>query len=251
MYTTLLLIAIVAYLICYFSEKSSRRFFLWGGSLVHGLGILLALRELIFVHPLVGLGFVSCMLSGILLTQLRHPKFDSMLRPGLALVILMLVIGMLSPKATIVAVSQKIWISVHVFLILVGYLCFTVGAIVGGMYIIVQTRLKQRKLEGINQFLSLPVLDQYNYRALLIGFGALLSGALSGIFWSLGNDNFSLDFTTSTTVVLLLWYAVALLSRYFGRQGRWIAWFSLIGFATLIIIIFLASVIGNWHFGVL
>lgn len=251
MYSTLLLIAIVAYLICYFSEKSSKKFFLWGGSLIHGLGILLALQELVFVHPLIGLGFVSYTMSGILLTQLRHPKFDSMLRPSLALILLMLLIGMLSPKATIVAVSPEIWISVHVFLILLGYLCFTIGAIVGGMYIIVQTRLKQRKLEGINQFLSLPVLDLYNYRALLIGFGALLSGALSGIFWSLDNDNFSFDFTTGTTVVLLVWYAVALLSRYFGRKGRWGAWFSLIGFASLIIIVFFASVIGNWHFGVL
>lgn len=217
--------------------------------MVHGLGILLALQDLIFVHPLVGLGFVSYTMSGLLLTRLNHPKFDSMLRPSLALIILMLLIGMLSPKATIVAVSQKTWISVHVVLILVGYLCFAVGAIVAGMYIIVQTRLKQRKLEGINQFLSLPVLDQYNYRAVLIGFGALLSGALSGIFWALDNDNFSFDFTTGTTLLLLLWYAGALLSRYFGRQGRWIAWFSLIGFASLMIIIFLASVIGNWHFG--
>jgi ABC-type uncharacterized transport system permease subunit len=244
MYTTLLLLSIAAYIVCFFSEESSKKFFLWGASLLHGLGILLALQDLVFVHPLVGLGFVSYTVSVLLLTQVRHPKFDSLLRPSLSIILLMLLVGMLSPKATGLAVSQELWIAVHVFLILVGYLCFAIGAIVGGMFIIVQTRLKQRKLEGINKFLSLPTLDRYNYRAVLIGFGALLSGALS-----LDNDNFEFDFTRGTTIVLIIWYAVALLSRYFGYHGRQLAWFSLLGFATLMVVVFLASVTGNWHFG--
>lgn len=249
MYTTLLLFSIAAYIVCFFSEESSKKFFLWSASLLHGLGILLALKDLVFVHPLIGLGFVSYMISVLLLTQIRHPKFNSLLRPSLSIILLMLLVGMLSPKATLVAVSPEIWISVHVFLILIGYLCFAIGAIVGGMYIIVQTRLKQRKLEGINKFLSLPTLDRYNYRAVLIGFGALLSGALSGIFWSLDHDNFEFDFTMGTTIFLILWYAAALLSRYFGYYGRRVAWFSLLGYASLMIIVFFASVLGNWHFG--
>jgi ABC-type uncharacterized transport system permease subunit len=200
--------------------------------------------------PLIGLGSISLGLIVAVILSLDKVRMNAVMRPGAAISALLLAIGLLSPNSSSMALSVENWVYVHLILILFGYAGFTIGAIIGGIYVIVQSRLKKRDLQGIADFPTLHSLDRYNFWCMIIGFSGLLSGVLSGVFWALSNGKvLSLDLTVIISYLLLFWYSVALCSRYFGRRGRFAAWFSILGFSSLTIFFFLSSIVGNWHMG--
>jgi ABC-type uncharacterized transport system permease subunit len=250
MSTIILICAIVLYILISSVVLVHTRKILLMGCTLNVLGVLVFANEMTMNTPLVGLGCISFGVSLVVLISSKNPKMYALVRPGSAIAALLLTIGLFSPNSSSMALPERWWINVHVTLFILGYAGFTIAALVGGVYVIVQSRLKQRSLQGIAKYPALNTLDVYNFWCTLIGFAGLLTGVLAGIFWAFyNNTELSWDVTFVSSFILLVWYAIALTSRFFGRQGRWAAWFSVLGFSSLTIFFFLTSVVGNWHMG--
>lgn len=243
-----LLIGIYA-VIAWFDQRIKSRVALYSASILHVSLLGWLLSSVPWTNPRCGLVAVSWLVVAAVLWFLEHPKVRSIIPALTSGVALMLTMAILAPTQGSSVEEVQTWISIHLFLILVGYVGCILGGILGGTYIFVSSKLKSRNLKEIRRYPSLTTIAHYNF--VTVGFGtmALFSGVAMGVFWALSTDSFHWDATWIMSFGMLLWYSAGLIGRLLGKQARWDAWFSIVGLGSVTIYFVLSSILGSWHLG--
>lgn len=135
---------------------------------------------------------------------------------------------------------QSNWLLYHVLTCFLGYAAFAVACAVSIMYLI-RTRHdldKNRSSDGvIDRFPSAGILDELNYKAIMIGFPLLTLGIITGAAWANYAWGTYWSWDPKETWSLIVWfiYAAFLHARFTrGWIGNRAAWLSIIGFAATI-----------------
>jgi cytochrome c-type biogenesis protein CcsB len=139
----------------------------------------------------------------------------------------------------LVPALQSNWLTYHVITCFIGYAAFAVACGVSIMYLIKAGT--EEKSEGgapagglLSLFPSTKVLDDINYKAIMIGFPLLSLGIITGAAWANYAWGTYWSWDPKETWSLIVWfiYAAFLHARFTrGWVGRKAAWLSIIGFA--------------------
>jgi len=150
-------------------------------------------------------------------------------------------LGLESHIEPLVPALQSNWLLYHVITCFLGYAAFAVACGISIMYLI------KEKLEGasgdaqaggiVSQFPSIRVLDDLNYKAIMIGFPLLTIGIITGAAWANYAWGTYWSWDPKETWSLIVWfiYAAFLHARITrGWVGRRAAILSVVGFAATI-----------------
>ena len=150
-------------------------------------------------------------------------------------------LGLHSGIEPLVPALQSNWLLYHVITCFLGYAAFAVACGVSIMYLI-----KAGSEEGnrdtqagglMAMFPPTRVLDDLNYRAIMIGFPLLTLGIITGAAWANYAWGTYWSWDPKETWSLIVWfvYAAFLHTRFTrGWVGKRAAWLSIIGFAATI-----------------
>ncbi len=137
---------------------------------------------------------------------------------------------------------QSDWLLYHVVTCFLGYAAFAVACGVSIIYLLKsRSGADSSSAPAAPGFMSLfpgpAVLDELNYRAIMIGFPLLTLGIITGSVWAnyAWGSYWSWDKKETWSLIVWLIYAAFLHARFTrGWVGRRAAWLSIIGFmATL------------------
>ena len=141
----------------------------------------------------------------------------------------------------LVPALQSNWLTYHVITCFLGYGAFAVACGVSIMYLIKigpEERSKGVPLTGIlGMFPPTRVLDDINYKSIMIGFPQLTLGIITGAAWANYAWGTYWSWDPKETWSLIIWfvYAAFLHARFTrGWVGRRAAWLSIAGFAATI-----------------
>ncbi len=140
----------------------------------------------------------------------------------------------------LVPALQSNWLLYHVVTCFLGYAAFAVACGISIMYLI-----KAKHDEGgsaspgglMAMFPPIRILDDLNYRAIMIGFPLLTLGIITGAAWANYAWGTYWSWDPKETWSLIVWfiYAAFLHARFTrGWVGKRAAWLSIIGFAATI-----------------
>lgn len=142
----------------------------------------------------------------------------------------------------LVPALQSNWLTYHVITCFLGYAAFALACGVSVMYLIKIG--KEEKHQGdepmgglLGFFPPTRVLDDINYRAIMIGFPLLTLGIVTGAAWANYAWGTYWSWDPKETWSLIVWfiYAAFIHARFTrGWVGRRAAWLSIIGFAATI-----------------
>ncbi|HEY6838223.1 MAG TPA: c-type cytochrome biogenesis protein CcsB [Geobacteraceae bacterium] len=150
-------------------------------------------------------------------------------------------LGLNSGIEPLVPALQSNWLLYHVITCFLGYAAFAVACGISIMYLI-----KERKEDNaattpaggiVAMFPSIKVLDDLNYRAIMIGFPLLTLGIVTGAAWANYAWGTYWSWDPKETWSLIVWfiYAAFLHARITrGWVGRRAAILSVVGFAATI-----------------
>jgi cytochrome c-type biogenesis protein CcsB len=145
-----------------------------------------------------------------------------------------------STISPLVPALQSNWLTYHVITCFLGYAAFAVACGVSFMYLI-KVRKEERaddKAGGIvGLFPSAKILDDMNYKAIMIGFPLLTLGIITGAAWANYAWGTYWSWDPKETWSLIVWfiYAAFLHARITrGWAGRRAAYLSIIGFAATV-----------------
>ncbi len=142
----------------------------------------------------------------------------------------------------LVPALQSNWLTYHVITCFLGYAAFAVACGVSIMYLI-KIGKEERTPEDtpiggvLSLFPSTKILDDINYKAIMIGFPLLSLGIITGAAWANYAWGTYWSWDPKETWSLIVWfiYAAFLHARFTrGWVGRKAAWLSIIGFAATI-----------------
>lgn len=129
-------------------------------------------------------------------------------------------------------------LTAHIVSVLAGILLFGLGCLVSIVYLMQERRLKAKQTRlAISRLPSLGALENYNHKAITLGFFFMTVGLLLGLVVSGLNTLPHRLFSLRQTIPTLVWlvYAIFLLSHDLqGRRGRFGAIWSIIGFAVVV-----------------
>lgn len=139
----------------------------------------------------------------------------------------------------LVPALQSNWLLYHVVTCFLGYAAFAVACAVSIMYLIKASHeannASSSSAGGImSLFPPTRVLDDLNYRAIMIGFPLLTLGIITGAAWANYAWGTYWSWDPKETWSLIVWfvYAAFLHARFTrGWVGKRAAWLSIIGFA--------------------
>ena len=143
----------------------------------------------------------------------------------------------------LVPALQSNWLTYHVITCFLGYAAFAVACGVSIMYLIKVG--KEEKGGGdsapaggiVGIFPNAKILDDINYKSIMIGFPLLSLGIITGAAWANYAWGTYWSWDPKETWSLIVWfiYAAFLHARFTrGWVGRRAAWLSIIGFAATI-----------------
>lgn len=142
----------------------------------------------------------------------------------------------------LVPALQSNWLTYHVITCFLGYAGFAVAFGVSVMYLIKigkeEKNGKNKPMGGIlGMFPPTKVLDDMNYKAIMLGFPLLTLGIITGAAWAYYAWGTYWSWDPKETWSLIVWflYAAFLHARFTrGWVGRRAAWLSIFGFAATI-----------------
>jgi len=150
-------------------------------------------------------------------------------------------LGMNTGIEPLVPALQSNWLLYHVITCFLGYAAFAVACGISIMYLIksaIEGADKSAPAGGLmSMFPPLKVLDDLNYRAIMIGFPLLTLGIITGAAWANYAWGTYWSWDPKETWSLIVWfvYAAFLHARITkGWVGKRAAWLSVIGFAATI-----------------
>jgi cytochrome c-type biogenesis protein CcsB len=142
----------------------------------------------------------------------------------------------------LVPALQSNWLTYHVITCFLGYAAFAVACGVSIMYLI-KSGKEEKNASGspaggiLAAFPSTRVLDDINYKSIMIGFPLLSLGIITGAAWANYAWGTYWSWDPKETWSLIVWfiYAAFLHARFTrGWVGKKAAWLSIIGFAATI-----------------
>ncbi len=149
-------------------------------------------------------------------------------------------LGMNSGIEPLVPALQSNWLLYHVVTCFLGYAAFAVACGVSIMYLIAtRTGLAEEGKRGaiLDMFPPARLLDDINYKSIMIGFPLLTLGIVTGAAWANYAWGTYWSWDPKETWSLIVWfvYAAFLHARLTrGWVGRRAAWLSIIGFVATI-----------------
>jgi cytochrome c-type biogenesis protein CcsB len=150
-------------------------------------------------------------------------------------------LGMMNHIEPLVPALQSNWLLYHVVTCFLGYAAFAVACGISIMYLIKagsEERGGSTPAGGLmGMFPPIRVLDDLNYRAIMIGFPLLTIGIITGAAWANYAWGTYWSWDPKETWSLIVWfvYAAFLHARFTrGWVGKRAAWLSIIGFAATI-----------------
>ena len=142
----------------------------------------------------------------------------------------------------LVPALQSNWLTYHVITCFLGYAAFAMACGVSIMYLI-KVGKEEKSAEAspagglLGMFPSTKVLDDLNYKAIMVGFPMLTIGIITGAAWANYAWGTYWSWDPKETWSLIVWfiYAAFLHARFTrGWVGRRAAWLSIFGFAATI-----------------
>jgi cytochrome c-type biogenesis protein CcsB len=142
----------------------------------------------------------------------------------------------------LVPALQSNWLTYHVFTCFIGYAAFAVACGVSIMYLI-RTEKERKLAEGqelgsiVGSFPNSKMLDDLNYKAIMVGFPMLTLGIVTGAAWANYAWGTYWSWDPKETWSLIVWfiYAAFLHARFTrGWVGRRAASLSIFGFAATV-----------------
>jgi cytochrome c-type biogenesis protein CcsB len=150
-------------------------------------------------------------------------------------------LGLNSGIEPLVPALQSNWLTYHVITCFLGYAAFAVACGISIMYLIKANHDEGGQKAGESSFMGMfppiRVLDDLNYRAIMIGFPLLTLGIITGAAWANYAWGTYWSWDPKETWSLIVWfvYAAFLHARFTrGWVGKRAAWLSIIGFAATI-----------------
>ena len=142
----------------------------------------------------------------------------------------------------LVPALQSNWLTYHVITCFLGYAAFAVACGVSVMYLIKAGKEEKSAEDSpvggiLGMFPSTKVLDDLNYKAIMVGFPMLTLGIITGAAWANYAWGTYWSWDPKETWSLIVWfiYAAFLHARFTrGWVGRRVAWLSIFGFAATI-----------------
>lgn len=140
----------------------------------------------------------------------------------------------------LVPALQSNWLLYHVITCFLGYAAFAVACGVSIMYLLKAHHEESSTASAgglMSMFPPTRVLDDLNYRAIMIGFPLLTIGIITGAAWANYAWGTYWSWDPKETWSLIVWfvYAAFLHARFTrGWIGKRAAWLSIIGFAATI-----------------
>lgn len=139
--------------------------------------------------------------------------------------------------APLVPALQSNWLIAHVVTCFIGYAAFAVACGFGVVYLL-KNREKSKNTQGklLSQLPPLKIVDDIIHKTLIFGFLWLSAGIITGAVWANSAWGTYWSWDPKETWSLITWfiYAAALHFRFTkGWEGQRIAWFSIIGFASV------------------
>jgi cytochrome c-type biogenesis protein CcsB len=142
----------------------------------------------------------------------------------------------------LVPALQSNWLTYHVITCFLGYAAFAVACGVSIMYLIKVGKEGDNAASSpaggiLSVFPSARILDDINYKAIMIGFPLLTLGIITGAAWANYAWGTYWSWDPKETWSLIVWfiYAAFLHARFTrGWVGKKAAWLSIIGFAATI-----------------
>lgn len=187
-------------------------FFAWSIVLIFGI------IDVKYKYRIIGAFVMPFALMGMAWAQLYLPTDINPLMPAL----------------------QSNWLLYHVITCFLGYAAFAVACGVSIMYLIkAKSEEKGNEAAGglMSQFPPTRVLDDLNYKAIMVGFPLLTLGIITGAAWANYAWGTYWSWDPKETWSLIVWfvYAAFLHARFTkGWVGKRAAWLSIIGFAATI-----------------
>ena len=187
-------------------------FFAWSIVLIFGI------IDIKYKYRIIGAFVMPFALMGMAWAQLYLPTDINPLMPAL----------------------QSNWLLYHVITCFLGYAAFAVACGVSIMYLIkAKSEEKGDEAAGglMSQFPPTRVLDDLNYKAIMVGFPLLTLGIITGAAWANYAWGTYWSWDPKETWSLIVWfvYAAFLHARFTkGWVGKRAAWLSIIGFAATI-----------------
>jgi cytochrome c-type biogenesis protein CcsB len=149
-------------------------------------------------------------------------------------------LGLDSGIQPLVPALQSNWLLYHVITCFLGYAAFAVACGISVMYLLRDGHERRTPVDApsvIETFPAGKVLDDLNYRAIMIGFPLLTLGIVTGAAWANYAWGTYWSWDPKETWSLIVWfiYAAFLHARITrGWVGRRAAWLSIVGFAATI-----------------
>jgi len=170
--------------------------------------------------------------------RLHHPALT-----GLVSLAALLLLGFASISPSVekgiqplVPALQSNWLHIHVATCFIAYAAFTVSFVAGTLYLIGQK----------GPIPPRDVLEEINYKCIIIGFPMLTSGILTGAVWAhyAWGSYWSWDPKETWSLITWIIYAVFLHARTMrGWKGKTSAIVSMVGFASVMTTYFLVNFI--------
>jgi cytochrome c-type biogenesis protein CcsB len=147
-----------------------------------------------------------------------------------------LVPGIKSDIRPLVPALQSNWLAIHVITCFLGYAAFAIGFGISIVYMI-QSKRESSPLGPISWLPSSQLLDEINYKAIVIGFPLLTLGIITGAAWAsfAWGSYWSWDPKETWSLITWLIYAAFLHARYIHEwRGKRTALLSIAGFVAVI-----------------
>jgi cytochrome c-type biogenesis protein CcsB len=224
----------------------------YGGFLIQTVAILLRWKESYDVghghaplsnlyESVVFFAWTIVLIYGILDLKYKYKVIGAFVMPFALLGMAWAQLGLHKDIEPLVPALQSNWLLYHVITCFLGYAAFAVACGISIMYLI---KIRQEETEGdsaagsiIGSFPPSRVLDDLNYKAIMIGFPLLTLGIITGAAWANYAWGTYWSWDPKETWSLIVWfvYAAFLHARITrGWVGRRAAWLSIIGFAATI-----------------
>ncbi|MDA8412272.1 MAG: c-type cytochrome biogenesis protein CcsB [Desulfobacteraceae bacterium] len=180
------------------------------------------------------------LIYGLLDLKYRYRVIGAFVMPFALLGMAWAQLGMKSGIEPLVPALQSNWLLYHVITCFLGYAAFAVACGISIMYLIRENHEKLKDASDQSIVATFPgskILDDLNYKSIMVGFPLLTLGIVTGAAWANYAWGTYWSWDPKETWSLIVWfiYAAFLHARITrGWAGRRAAWLSIIGFAATI-----------------
>ncbi len=222
----------------------------YGGFIIQTIAIILRWRESYAIghghaplsnlyESVVFFSWTIVLIYGLIEFKYKYRIVGAFVIPFALLGMAWAQLGLNSGIEPLVPALQSNWLLYHVITCFLGYAAFAVACGISIMYLIKAGKESDSAPAGglLSMFPSIRILDDLNYRAIMIGFPLLTLGIVTGAAWANYAWGTYWSWDPKETWSLIVWfiYAAFLHARITrGWVGKRAAILSVIGFAATI-----------------